>query len=58
MKKLRSIRCAFCKKRYSIGKKGVKNLNEHVAQEHSFAYKYKIKSMYENLVEELNEKLT
>ena len=52
------LRCPYCPKRYTSSKFGVKNLNAHIADKHPFAYKYEIKSMYDNLIEELKYEMS
>lgn len=51
---MKPIKCPYCKKRYSNTRIGIKNLNFHIQEKHPEAYKYRIKTGYECLVEELN----
>ena len=47
------IKCQFCPKWFPTTVSGIKNLNFHVSEEHPMAYPYRIKPMFDSLIEEL-----
>lgn len=56
---MRYVKCPTCRKRFYSTRLGTKNLNFHIQEKHPETYPYKIKPMFESLVEELNsEKFT